>query len=260
MDKKFIDIKICKKCNESKTLDMYHKDKTKIDGLRNSCKECQKSYSGEFYKENRNRINDYSNNYYKKVSNKEEYKTKRKEYMSVYLLDNKEYKKEYNKKYNLDNKEKISENKKLYRQDNREKIEKYRLENKEKIRESALKYYYNRIDKDNLFYLSFKIRNLIRISIKKNGYSKKSKTNEILGCSFINFKIYLESRFEPWMEWDNHGLYNGELNYGWDIDHIIPISSAKTEEEVIKLNHYTNLRPLCSFINRVIKREKVIYG
>ena len=25
-------------------------------------------------------------------------------------------------------------------------------------------------------------------------------------------------------------------------------------------NHYANLRPLCSFINRVIKREKVIYG
>ena len=34
------------------------------------------------------------------------------------------------------------------------------------------------------------------------------------------------------MNWENYGLYNGELNYGWDIDHIIPISSAKTEEEV----------------------------
>lgn len=34
-------------------------------------------------------------------------------------------------------------------------------------------------------------------------------------------------------------------NYGeWHLDHIIPISSAKTEEEVIKLNHYTNFQPL----------------
>jgi len=29
----------------------------------------------------------------------------------------------------------------------------------------------------------------------------------------------------------------------WHIDHIIPIALAKNKEEVIKLNHYTNLRP-----------------
>ena len=60
------------------------------------------------------------------------------------------------------------------------------------------------------------------------------------------------------MNWDNYGRYNGELNYGWDIDHKIPTSSAITEEDVIKLNHYTNLQPLCSFINRVVKRDNVI--
>jgi hypothetical protein len=52
-------------------------------------------------------------------------------------------------------------------------------------------------------------------------------------------------------------MYNKELNYGWDIDHIIPVSSATSEEEVIKLNHYTNLQPLCSKINRNIKKDKL---
>lgn len=61
------------------------------------------------------------------------------------------------------------------------------------------------------------------------------------------------------MTWNNYGLYNSEFNYGWDIDHIIPLSSAKNEEEVLKLNHYTNLQPLCSKINRDIKKDKIEY-
>ena len=38
---------------------------------------------------------------------------------------------------------------------------------------------------------------------------------------------------------------------------IIPISSAKTEEEIIKLNHYTNLQPLWSREN-MSKGNKLI--
>ena len=57
------------------------------------------------------------------------------------------------------------------------------------------------------------------------------------------------------MSWENHGLYDGNYNYGWDIDHIIPLASAITEDETIKLCHYTNLQPLCSRINRNEKRD-----
>jgi hypothetical protein len=41
-----------------------------------------------------------------------------------------------------------------------------------------------------------------------------------------------------------------------DIDHIIPISSVNSENDVIRLNHYTNLQPLCSKVNRDIKIDK----
>ena len=91
-------------------------------------------------------------------------------------------------------------------------------------------------------------------------YLKNSKTEEILGCSFKDFKIYIESKFENWMNWKNRGLYNGSLNYGWDIDHIIPLSTAKNEENLIKLNHYSNLQPLCSKINRDMKKNNIEYG
>lgn len=238
MDKKFIDIKICKKCNESKTLDMYHKDSTKRDGLRNSCKECQKSYSSGFYKENRDRINDYSNNYYKKVSNKEEYKTKRKEYMDTWIMNNLDRKKAYDKEYNIKNRELIKEQK---------------LKNKEHI---------NRVRRNTrrnnpLIRTKNNIRTLIFISIKNGGFSKSMNTQKILGCSFVDFKIHLESKFEHWMNWDNYGKYNGDLEFGWDIDHIIPVSSANSIDDIYLLNHYSNLQPLCSKINRDIKRDKL---
>ena len=42
---------------------------------------------------------------------------------------------------------------------------------------------------------------------------------------------------------------------GWDIDHIEPLANATCEEDIIRLNHYTNLRPLCSKVNRDIKRD-----
>lgn len=107
-----------------------------------------------------------------------------------------------------------------------------------------------RYKKDMLYKLKHKLRVMLT-DIKKH-YSLK--TESILGCSFKEFQIYLESKFDKWMKWSNQGLYNGEFNYGWDIDHIIPLSSAKNKEELIKLNHYSNLQPLCSKINRDIKK------
>jgi hypothetical protein len=156
-------------------------------------------------------------------------------------------------KYYIDNKEKIKNYSKEYWKEN------YQA-NKESKNISRNKWRNNRKKTDNLFKLEDNLRSSIGQSFRKNGYTKKSKTQEILGCSFVEFKNYLESKFENWMDWKNRGLYNGDFNYGWDIDHIIPISSATTEEELIKLNHYTNLQPLCSKVNRDIKKDKIEYG
>ena len=61
------------------------------------------------------------------------------------------------------------------------------------------------------------------------------------------------------MNWDNKGKYKKDTyNYGWDVDHIIPLDTALTEADIVRLNHYTNLRPLCSKVNRDIKRAKLL--
>ena len=79
-------------------------------------------------------------------------------------------------------------------------------------------------------------RKLISKVIKRNGYTKRSKTQEILGIDFEGFKIYIENLFTDGMSWSNFGE--------WHIDHKIPISWGKTEDDIIKLNHYKNLQPL----------------
>jgi hypothetical protein len=113
---------------------------------------------------------------------------------------------------------------------------------------------------DNLYYLKNQIRSMNKKAFKKKGFKKNSKSEEILGCSFEEFLIYIENKFDSWMNWENKGKYNGELFHGWDIDHIIPLSTAINEEDIIKLNHFTNLQPLCSKVNRDIKKDNIYYS
>lgn len=176
----------------------------------------------------------------------------------------------YYREYENKNRDRIRNRQRKYQVKNisnlREKRKKYREVNKEKIKENYINFInknpnYNairsreRYNNDDLYRLSRNCRNLISLAFKNSKFIKPTISEEILGCSFEYLKEYLESKFEDWMSWDNRGLYNGELNYGWDIDHIIPLSSAQTKEDIIRLNHYTNLQPLCSYTNRYIKRN-----
>lgn len=195
---------------------------------------------------------------------------KRKEYYREYYKKNKESldskskdnlnKKSNNKKYYLKNKEKLNERSKKWNNDNKdykkELDKRHYTDNKDYLNSQRNEYQKNKKKIDNLFRLKCSVRSLILNAIGRSGYKKTSKSNYIIGCTYEELKTHLESKFESWMSWDNYGKYNGELNYGWDIDHIIPISTASTEEEVLRLNHYTNLQPLCSKINRDIKINK----
>lgn len=101
-----------------------------------------------------------------------------------------------------------------------------------------------------MFKLKYVVGRLIRNSLKCKGLSKNKKSIEILGCDIKFFKEYIESKFKDDMNWLNYGVV-------WDIDHKIPLSSAVNEDDVIRLNHYTNLQPLDSYINRFVKRDKL---
>jgi len=185
--------------------------------------------------------------------NKKTYNEKKKEIIKEkkkeYQEKNKEQKKEYDKKRYLEKKEEKKEKRKNYYNINKESIKLYN-------KEYCKKYQKERQSKDPLFKLMCNIKKNICSIIKSNGYTKKSRTYQILGCSFEDFKIYIENQFESWMSWDNYGNPKDSIfepNKTWDIDHIIPLASVTNEEELLKLNHYTNLQPLCSYNNRWIK-------
>lgn len=203
----------------------------------------------------------------------EEKKQKQKEYYEnnkeKILLREKQYKKTNRdkilkkkkiqaKKYREENQDRINDYQKEYRKENKDKIKEYRIKNKDKNKDKIKEYRKNKRKTDSLYKLKTDIRSQIGKVLRKEGFKKLSRTEQILGCTFEELKHHLESKFEPWMNWDNKGDWNGipkELNVAWDIDHIIPLSSAKTEEDIIKLNHYSNLQPLCSFYNRYIKKD-----
>ena len=162
-----------------------------------------------------------------------------------YYLENKEKEQKKNKEYQLSNKDSITEQRKIYRKENRKVIS---SKHKDYIKERKLT--------DTVFRLKEIIRTKIKKSLRKFGYIKQYNTQKTIGCTYEDFKTHIESQWEEWMNWDNYGKYNGEENYGWDLDHIIPLSSVDTEEDIIRLNHYSNIQPLCSYVNRVVKKDK----
>jgi len=86
--------------------------------------------------------------------------------------------------------------------------------------------------------------------IRKSKLSATKTIPKYLGASLPEIKSHLESLFSEGMNWENWG------NNGWQLDHIIPISFAKTTEEILALCHYTNLQPLWAKDN-LIKSNKI---
>lgn len=210
-----------------------------------------KEYRRQYYLSNKEKIKEKSKKYY--TENIDIVK----EYAQKYRGENKEKIKEIKRQYNVKNKELLKIKQKEYREQTKDYQKEYQKKYREKNKEKRNFRERERNQKNPLYKLSNNIRRSIRDSFKRNGYKKNSNTHNILNCSFEQFKEHLENQFQPWMNWDNYGLYNGTEDYGWDIDHIIPLKTAKTIEDIIRLNHYTNLQPLCSYYNRVIKREKI---
>jgi hypothetical protein len=225
-----METKICKKCGELKSVENFNKRSSSKDGFRFECKICQKKYSKVYYSKNRESILISSKKYYE--NNVENYRETHKQY----YRDNKENILERTKLNQKNNKKIYSERSKIWVLNNSDKINLYKQKFKSKNPNYHTEYISNRRKNDSLFRLSMNIRRRLLLFLKCKNIKKNNKTFDIIGCSPQHLEQYLEQQFVEGMTWSNHGE--------WHIDHIIPLSSAKTEEEIYKLCHYTNLQPL----------------
>jgi hypothetical protein len=251
-------MKVCSKCNIEKPLDDFYLEKRNKSGVSGSCRDCCNLKQKEWRKENHGKVKErgrlYTENNKEKVLLKsKKYRTENKEKL---LVKSREYREENRKKINdgnklwkLKNREKILINQKIYREKNKEKEQeyrrKYRIENIDKINDNRKKtqplinsYLKNKRDSDPVYKITVYMRSRVKSYLTIKNITKKNKTFELVGISPIELKEYLEKKFTQDMSWDNYGFY------GWHIDHIIPLSSVKTEEEIYKLCHYSNLQPL----------------
>jgi hypothetical protein len=165
------------------------------------------------------------------VENCDERKIKKSQYLKQWREKNKDKVLLYNKDWRSKNKSRTSATAKDWRK-----------RNQEKCREYKKTYQKKKLISDPLFAVQRRLRRRVALAFSSKGYTKRSKMQHIIGCDWQHLMDYIQSLFAGGMNWDNRNM--------WHIDHIIPLSSAKSEEEIIRLNHFTNLQPLWAFDNR----------
>jgi hypothetical protein len=226
-----METKLCKCCELIKSVNEFHKNKSKKDGLQDHCKVCRNNKS-------------------------QQTKEKIKEYRKKWYLKNLDKVKSVEKlRYDL-NKDVINEKRKtLYHTDEliktkvREQQRKYYENNKELFSKQAKLWTELNRDRRNEIskkhYKEYKTlmicRRLIKRTLKYLGTEKESTTIELLGYSPSQLKETIESKFLDGMSWNNYGE--------WHIDHIKPISSFDKTENPKIINSLDNLQPLWAFDN-----------
>ena len=213
--------KKCSCCGETKESNHFSKDAISKDLLHSYCKKCNKARNKEGYLKHKKKRQIYGKNY--QENNKEKIEKRQKNY--------------YQK-----NKKRIRAYKKEWAQKNAEKLKKYHKEWGRNHRKEIALYCRNKRKNDLNYRILNNLRSRLSSAVKSQYSEKTNRTMELVGCTIIELKRHLESRFGENMAWNNYGQGNNK----WSIDHIIPCAYfdlTKTEEQK-KCFQYINLAPL----------------
>lgn len=103
----------------------------------------------------------------------------------------------------------------------------------------------NRLSTDENYRFRHGVTTLIRSAFRVRGFTKGTKTFELVGCSFEELQLHL-------------GIA-GDVPEGYEIDHIIPVSLARNKEDFCMLQHFSNLQ-LLTRVDNLAKSDKLPDG
>jgi len=229
-------MKTCTLCKIEKPLTEFGAMTKAKDGLQFRCKPCLSAKGKDYYAKNKSKINADSKRY--REANKERLSG----YLKTWNENNKEYVSADRKKYYRENIETIREKRAVARKRNANKIaahnKRWKAANRDRVNSYNRDTVMLRYKEDPLFALLMNSRRRLLLAFANKGYSKRSTTAKLLGCDMETLSLHLESKFTEGMTWANRGFY------GWHVDHVVPLASARNVEELERLCHYTNLQPL----------------
>ena len=168
-----------------------------------------------------------------------------KKWMTEYRLKNKvKLKKKRHQNY-VDNKEKSNNQSNEWIKNNKERFLEWRraYEKTPEVRAKINARYNKRVKEDAIFRIRRNLKVRIYEYIKDGKGRKYGTMKELLGCDWKFFKLYIENKFQPGMNWNNYGK--------WHIDHVVAISkfNLALKSEQFKSCHHTNLQPLWAIDN-----------
>lgn len=256
--------KTCSKCSVEKPFSDFNKGKDKY-GLHVWCRACYKKWAAEHYKNNKDKVSEAHRRY--RLEHLEECRQRQRDYSAREDVKNRarernaknrEKIREYQREYRAKNINRIRAKQREYYYKNKDKIkkwrDKYRDSHKEQIKEAGKRYRENnrhkinkshveRLHNDPIYKMKAQARNMVRYAFRSKGHHKESRTKDIVGCNLDFLCDYLLSTWKK-----NYGRdWDGEP---YHIDHIIPLATANTKEDIQRLCHYTNLQLLTPKDNR----------
>lgn len=232
--------KKCRICGEVKALSdfVFRKDNQKY---RSECRKCNNERSRKWRLDNPERCRELGQKY--RELHKEELKVYSKNYQLSHLAKFREYNKHYRENLSPEQKQKQRVRDRRYFESVRhdpeylEKRRQWSRESAKRTRKHHTAYEQMRKQYDAEFKLKKQIRNSVRQAFKRRVSTKPCSTEKIVGCSVEDLYRHLCNTFER-----RYGVkYSGQNVH---IDHIVPLSLAETQEEIIALNHWSNLQLL----------------
>lgn len=229
LDASMEETRVCNSCGQvfPLTHDYFNyrdKGKGQFQGM---CRECRRAYIRGLMEDPERKAKAHESNKRYYQTHKEQEKERGRIKNARLYWGNAELYKEKSRKYREENPQKCRETHRRYAEKNGDKIAEY---------ESAYKK--NRYHNDPLFKFQCRLRNTINQSFTRYETYKPRKNKDVIGMTSAELREYLLR------------TYAETYGYEWDkvepvhIDHIIPLSTAETQEDIARLCHYTNLRLL----------------